>query len=53
MWIMILLVFAFAVVLGRSGWGKSQFGGWSWSPAIIIVLAGVVLYFTGHLTWQG
>ena len=35
--------------IGGGGWGHSRFGLAGWSPAGLILLAFVVLYFTGNL----
>jgi hypothetical protein len=43
--IVVLLVLA----LAGGGWGHSRYGYVGWSPAGIIVLVFVVLWFTGNL----
>ncbi len=45
----ILLVVFLVVALGGGGWGHSRYGYTSWSPAGLIVLVLVVLWFTGNL----
>lgn len=45
----ILLVVFLLMALGGGGWGYSRYGGWSWSPAAIILVIGVILVFTGHV----
>jgi hypothetical protein len=45
----VLLVVVLVLALGGGGWGHSRFGYAGWSPAGLIVLVFVVLYFTGHL----
>ena len=49
MFFWILMIVLFVLALGGGGWGHSAYGPWSWSPAGIVVLVGVVLFFTGHL----
>ena len=48
----ILLVVLLVLALGGGGWGMGRYGGWSWSPAGLILLAGVILFFMGHLTFS-
>ena len=45
----ILLVVFLLIALGGSGWGRSRYGAWSWSPAAVILVVGIVLIFTGHV----
>jgi hypothetical protein len=45
----ILLVVFLVMALGGGGWGQSRYGAWSWSPAAVILLVGVILVFTGHV----
>lgn len=47
--LVIVLVVLFLLAIGGGAWGRTRFGGASWSPAIIIAIAALVLYFTGHL----
>jgi hypothetical protein len=35
--------------LGGGGWGHSRYGYASWSPAGMILLVLLVMWFTGHL----
>ena len=45
----ILRVVCPMAALGGGGWGHSRYGSWSWSPAAVILLIGVILVFTGHV----
>jgi hypothetical protein len=45
----IFLVVLLVVALGGGGWGHSRYGYVGWSPAGLIVLALVVLWFSGYL----
>jgi len=47
--LLIILVVVLALALGGGGWGHSRYGYAGWSPAGIILLVLVVLYFSGHL----
>ena len=40
------------LALGGGGWGHSLYGHWSWSPAAIILLIGVILLLTGHVRFR-
>ena len=53
MWLIILFVVLFLLALGGGGWGRSRYGSMSWSPAAIILVVAVVLFFTGHLSLHG
>lgn len=44
----ILLIVLVLSLLG-GGWGHSQYGYAGWSPAGIIIVLFIILYFTGHL----
>ena len=46
---MIILIVLLVLAIGGGGWGHSRFGAAGWSPAGIIVVLLVVMYFTGHL----
>ena len=48
----IFLVVLFVLALGGGRWGNSRYGNWSWSPAAVILVVAVMLFFTGHLRWQ-
>jgi hypothetical protein len=50
MWLLIFMVVLFALALGAGSWGHSRFGYAGWSPAGIVLLVAVVLFFTGHLS---
>ena len=43
----LLVLLAFAVFGGT--YGYSRYGYWGWSPAGVILLVLVVLWFTGHM----
>jgi Protein of unknown function (DUF3309) len=45
----IILLVILVLALAGGGWGHSRYGYAGWSPAGLIVLVLVVLYFTGHL----
>ena len=47
--LLILLVVVLLLTLGGGGWGHSRYGYTSWSPAGIVVLVLLVMWFTGHL----
>ncbi|MGO8993868.1 MAG: DUF3309 family protein [Polyangiaceae bacterium] len=47
--LLIVLVVVLLLCLGGGGWGHSRYGYASWSPAGLIVLVLVVLWFTGNL----
>ena len=44
-----ILVVLMLVALAGGGWGHSRYGYIGWSPAGIILLVVVVLWFTGNL----
>ena len=46
----ILLVVLLVLALGGGGWGHSRYGMAGWSPAGLILLVLVVLFFTGRLS---
>jgi len=50
--ITILVVVLLVLALAGGGWGQSRYGPWTWSPAGIILLIGVILLFTGHLHFR-
>ena len=45
----IILIVVLVLALGGGGWGYSRYGWAGMSPAAVIVLALLALYFTGHL----
>jgi hypothetical protein len=45
--LMIVLFVFLALALGGGGWGHSRYGYAGWSPAGLILLVLVVLWFTG------
>ncbi len=47
--LMILLIVLLVLALGGGGFGHKRFGVAGWSPAAIIVIVFLVLYFTGAL----
>ena len=49
MFLLILLIAIFALALGGGGWGHSHYGPWSWSPAGIVLVVGMILILTGHV----
>lgn len=52
MLLIILLVVLFVVAIGGGRWGYSRYAYWSWSPAAIIVVVALVMFYTGHLNWR-
>ncbi len=46
----ILLVVLLLLALGGGGWGHSRYGAAGWSPAVLILVVLLVLYFTGTLS---
>lgn len=53
MWLFIVLSTLFLLAIGVGGWGSSRGAYWRWSPAAVILVVAVVLFFTGHLSWRG
>ena len=53
MWLIIILVVLFVLALAGGGWGHSRGAYWGWSPAGVILVVAVVLFFTGHLSLHG
>ncbi len=53
MWFTIFLIVLLFLALGGGGWGHSRQAYWGWSPAVIILIVGAVLYFTGNLHLNG
>lgn len=47
--LMIILLVFLVFAIGGGSWGHSRYGYAGWSPAGIIVLIAVVLFFTGNL----
>ncbi len=47
--LMIILVVFLLLALGGGGWGHSRYGAAGWSPAGLILLVVVILWFTGRL----
>jgi hypothetical protein len=47
--LMIVLIVVFILALGGGGWGHSRYGYVGWSPAGMILLILLVLWFTGNL----
>ena len=52
MWLFIILTVLFVLALGGGGYAHTRSAYWGWSPAAIILVVVVVLYFTGHLSWH-
>jgi len=50
--LLILLIVVFVLALGGGGWGHSRYGYAGWSPAGVILLIIVALYFTGNLRFH-
>jgi hypothetical protein len=47
--LLILLVVILFLSLGGGSWGHSRYGYASWSPAGVILLVLLLMWFTGHL----
>jgi len=47
--LVIILIVLFVLAIGGGRWGSSRYGGWSWSPALIILAVAVVLLLTGQI----
>jgi hypothetical protein len=47
--LLIIFIVLLALTFGGGYWGHSRYGYSSWSPAGLIVLVFVVLWFTGNL----
>lgn len=45
----LLLIVLLLLALGGGGWGYSRYGAAGWSPAVIVLLIILALYFTGNL----
>ncbi len=47
--LMILMIVLLILALGGGGWGHSRVGLLGWSPAVVILVVFLALYFTGSL----
>jgi hypothetical protein len=47
--LMIILVVLLVMALGGGGWGHSRYGYVGWSPAGLLVVLFVILWFSGYL----
>ena len=47
--LMVLLIVLLVLALGGGRWGHSHYGPWSWSPAAIILVVGIILLLTGQV----
>jgi len=47
--LLIVLIVLMVLALGGGGWGHSRYGYVGWSPAGIILLVVLCLWFTGNL----
>jgi hypothetical protein len=47
--LLIILLVVLLLSIGGGGWGHSRFGYAGWSPAGVVLVVLVLLYFTGHL----
>lgn len=45
----IILIVLLVMALGGGGWGHSRYGAAGWSPAGILILVLVVMFFMGRL----
>ena len=52
MWLLLLAVLLLSIALAGGGWDYTRYGYWSMSPATIILVVVVALFFTGHLSWN-
>jgi hypothetical protein len=48
----ILLVVLLVLAIGGGGWGHSRYGAAGWSPAGILVVLALILFFTGNLHFR-
>lgn len=46
---MIILLVLFVLAIGGGGWGHARYGALGWSPAAVILVVFLALYFTGSL----
>ena len=53
MWLLVLLAVLLVLAFGGGTWGRSRYGNWSWSPAVVILVVALVLFFTGHISFHG
>jgi len=42
----------FVLAIGGGGWGHSRGVYWGWSPAVVILVVIVAMYFSGHINWH-
>jgi hypothetical protein len=47
--LLIILAVLLVLALAGGGWGHSRYGAAGWSPAGLLVLVLLVLFFTGNL----
>lgn len=45
----LILIVLLVLAIGGGGWGHARYGAVGWSPAGLILILLIVLYFTGHL----
>ena len=50
--LLMILILLFVVALGGGGWAHSRYGYAGWSPAGILLLIILILYFTGNLSFR-
>ena len=50
MWLWIFLIVLLMMAAAGGGWGRTRYGSMSWSPLAVILVVGVLLFFTGNLT---
>ena len=48
----LLIIILVVLAIGGGGWGHSRYGAAGWSPAVILLVIAVVLYFTGHIKFN-
>jgi hypothetical protein len=51
--LLILLIVLLVLAIGGAGWGRSRYGNWGFSPVVILLIIGVVLFYTGHISFRG
>lgn len=51
--LLILLIVLLVLAFGGGAFGNSRWGYVGWSPAAIILIIVLLLYFTGHLHFRG
>jgi len=48
----VIIVVLLALAIGGGGWAQSRYGYAGWSPAGIILVVALVLFFTGNISFR-